>query len=355
MIVVHIGFPKTGSTTIQTFLDANDEALLGMSIDYTRLGRHERKGHHQLVHELKGMAARVNPLSGGVADVGERARVSGHRTTIISSEIFSACDGDEVRRLHAALSPAGQSFRIVLYIRDLLGFVPSSYAQKIRYGVNTYDFDEFFETRKSERRFEQFEVAERWAGVFGWDALKVRVLDPALLLNGDLIDDFLATADLDPDLPQLRALPRQARVNESAGWKTIEAIRALFGGYSSLKKKNNIVRLLNSDINEYKRKLIGMCAEDVAPVLNWVKDKGQYLTRTQATILLDSHTQSIKKLNEYLPIKIPEPLSLDARGFIERPFLPNASFIPKSELKTFYELLEEKMRTVPRLARVMPG
>lgn len=351
MIVIHIGFPKSGSSTIQTFLDANEQALRGLSIDYTGVGRRARKGHHQLVHELKSRADRFDPRGGRLADVGPHVRDSGYETTILSSELFSNCSASEIKRVADALAPASQPVRIILIIRDLIGFVPSSYAQKIRYGNNVYDFDEFFKERLSEGRFEQYEVAERWAEVFGWDALKVRVLDPALLLNGDLIDDFLFSAGLDPNIETLRSMPRQARVNESAGWMTIEAVRALFGGVSGLRRPNYLVKLVRSELSDFKKKRIGIAAEEVAPVLGWNKDKGLYLTRPQADVTLEAYCASVGRLNGQLLTKIPEPLSLDARGFQERAFLPDATHIPADQLAKFYELLEAKLDEDPRFAR----
>jgi hypothetical protein len=66
MIVIHIGFPKAGSTTIQTYLNTNQAALRGLSIDFPTLGLANRANHHTIAHELAGRMERIKPKHGGV-------------------------------------------------------------------------------------------------------------------------------------------------------------------------------------------------------------------------------------------------------------------------------------------------
>ncbi|MEO7027374.1 MAG: hypothetical protein ABI056_07460 [Caulobacteraceae bacterium] len=339
MIVVHIGLPKSGSATIQTFLDTNEAALRGLSIDYPPLGRQGRKAHHNFAHELKGRAERFDHRSGRVADLVTHLAKTPHRTTILSAESFAACDGEAVARFHDQLSRAGQPLRVIMVIRDLVDLAPSSYAQKVRHGVNTYDFDAFFEERTAKDKFNVFGVAENWAAAFGWDALRIRVLDPAQLVNGDLIDDFLTVAGVDPMAPEVRALPRQVRVNESAGWMTLEALRALFKGESGLPASHPLVIRLASGLRGFEKKRIGRAGEEVGAAMGWNADRGGYLTRGQARWMLDAYDASLSGLNRHLAKGLPAPLDLDAREFVERAFLPDATHIPADALAAFYDAL----------------
>jgi hypothetical protein len=219
MIVLHIGFPKSGSTTIQTFLKANEEPLRALSIDYTRVGRRRQKAHHNLSFELKGWDGKINPKAGRLSDLARNAHKSGHRVTVISSELLSDLKPRQIRLLAKELEPAEQPFRIILIMRDQLSATVSLYGQKIRYGDKTFNFDEFFFGFTKTKKFDQFDVVQRWVNVFGWHSMRVRVLERTLLVNEDLIDDFVSNIDLDPNSPDIKSLQRQPSVNESAGWK----------------------------------------------------------------------------------------------------------------------------------------
>ena len=337
MIVIHIGFPKAGSTTIQSYLDLNEKALRASSIDFPTAGR-ARRAHHKIAHELSGRADKVNRDVGRVSDLANHIASSSFNTTILSSECFTPFTSPMIYRVAQALSEIDQVFRIVQVIRPLVDLAASSYAQRTRFGGLTYDFDQFFELLLSRDKFNALEVASRWAEVFGWDALRVRALDPPQLINGDLIDDFLVAADLDPDEPVLRALPRPPRANESTGWKALEAIRALFSGHSGLAASHPLVQrvVLAGDKRSHRRR-IGAAAEDVAAENGWAQERGRYLTRPQAERLNEDYAAAIVRLNERLVVKLRAPLDLEARGFVERPFLPSVKEIAPEELRLFYD------------------
>lgn len=350
MIVVHIGLPKCGSATIQTFLNENDEALRSLAVDYPRVGRVLRrarqsfaKAHHNFANELKGRAEKFNPVAGGVASLSDHLRKSPFETTILSSEAFATCNGESVERLASILQSAGRPIRIVMVIRNLVAQAPSNYAQRIRHGYNIHDFDTFFDQWRRDDRFNSFEIASRWADVFGWDAMRIRVLDPSRLLNGDLIDDFLDSLDLDPDAPTLRALPRQPRVNESAGWMTLEAIRAMFAGHSGMDRDHPLARLIENGLPEHKMKRLGVAAEQTGEAFGWNRDRGRYLTRVQAEQLHVAYAECLQRLSDHLPLRLEPPKDLEALGFVEREFLPDATYIPAGTLSDFYQALANRV------------
>lgn len=352
VIVIHIGLPKSGSTAIQSYLSANEEALGRLSIDYPPIGRLNRKAHHRLVHELKGYKKKLDPQGGTILDLAERCSASGSHLTILSSEMFEQCEENEIRTLRKTLVSALQPFRIILIVRDLVELVPSSYAQKIRYGHKTCDFDEFFEERIAERRANFFSTAEMWGKVFGWNRVKVRLLDRNALLNGDLLDDFLTTAGVDISDPEICVLPRPGRVNEANGWKVLEAIRALGADQHGLDKDHPLLLFLAKSDRNFDRKLVEAAAIDIGTRLGWMHDKGRYLTRTQAQRALDLYRTNVKALNERLSEKLPEPLDLDARGFLQRDFLPVAGLLAAAELRAFYDGIWSILVQRRRIARM---
>jgi len=240
--------------------------------------------------------------------------------------------------------------RIILVIRDMVDIAPSTYAQEVRHGIRTFDFDTFFEQKQAHDRFNAFEAANRWADAFGWDALVVRVLDPAMLVGGDLITDFLSQIGLDPESPLISNLPRRPRVNVSAGWKTLEAVRALFNGRSELDEDHPLARRVAADPPDFRKKQIGVAAEVVGGELGWNLDRGRYLTLAQAQWLHDAYRGVLNALNARLACDLPPPASLEARGFIAREFMPDAGRIPAATLKDFYGMVETQVETEAQLA-----
>jgi hypothetical protein len=338
MIYIHIGMSKAGSTAIQMFMSANHTALRELSVDYPLLGRaNNRNAHHNLIFELKGRAEKFKPEAGRVADLSTYLRETPYNTTVLSSENLWSNNVDVIKSFAARIADVGKPIRIIMVIRNLVDFAPSTYGQKVRNGGKTHDFDAYFKDRQGRDGFDVFDIASRWADVFGWDALIVRALDPSMLVDGDLISDFLSQVGLDPRTPEVRDLPRQPRANVSPGWKTLEATRALFAGRSGLDMDHPLRRLITDDMPRKTRTRIRKAARVVGGELGWNLDRGRYLTFEQAQILHDVYIRVLDALNERLPTKIPTPASLEASGFVAREFLPDASHIPAAELKGFYD------------------
>ena len=348
MIAVHIGFPKAGSTTVQTYLGENQNALRELSVDYPRPGR-DGRAHHRLAHELTGRIHRIYPEDLGLAELARYLSYAPFNTTIISSECFAACNESMISRLGSVLSQSNQTIRILQVIRPLVELAVSSYAQRTRYGGLTYDFDEFLKLFIRREKFDAFRVAHQWAGVFGWEAMRISVLDPQQLLNGDLIDNLLAALDLNPDDAELRSLPRRPRANESTGWRALEAIRDLFGEQSSIDWSHPLAkRVVDAGDSRDRKKDIGLAAEEIAAEIGWSQNRGRYLTRDQAERLHGEYRAAIDRLNQRLPVKLSEPVDIDAQGFVERGFLPSVNHIPPAELHEFHDAIAQRLEQMDR-------
>ena len=85
--------------------------------------------------------------------------------------------------------------------------------------------------------------------------------------------------------------------------------------------------------------------------MGWTEDRGLYLTRSQAERCLEVFRASVSAMNEYLPEQVPLPLDLDARGFVEREFLPSAAHIPRIELREFYDQVAELVAAQKKIQR----
>jgi hypothetical protein len=254
---------------------------------------------------------------------------------IVSAEMLEECETAQARRLGALRRGGDEEVRVVMVIRDLISLTPSSYSQMVKTGQTIHEFDAFFQRWMRRRRIDYFETAQRWADAFGWQALRVRPLDTAHLLNGELIDDFLEQADIDLADPRVGALHRRGAVNVGPGWRVVEAIRALYAGRAGLPGDHPLAEAAR--LPRERRETIGRIATRIGAQRGWNADKGRYLTLAQAEQCLATYEASLGRLNGRLADGLPLPLGLEAQGFAARDGLPGASQVPPAELRAFYD------------------
>src|SRR3569623_860801 len=94
MIILHIGLHKAGSTTDQTYLRDNAEALARAGVLYPAIGRVERSiAHHRLAADLRAGAAAPEEW----AQIVKLARENPDKKVVIASEGFQSADPAAVR------------------------------------------------------------------------------------------------------------------------------------------------------------------------------------------------------------------------------------------------------------------
>jgi hypothetical protein len=145
-IVVHIGMEKTGSTSIQSFLDINAGRLLAGGTRVSRLGR---TPNHALLAASVVDAAKgedihawyeVRPGNQAVVwSAAQRllaAELQHGLRVIASSEHLSsrAVAGKEIQALSHLIEPISAEVRICLYLRRQEALIPSTYSTTIRAG-----------------------------------------------------------------------------------------------------------------------------------------------------------------------------------------------------------------------------
>lgn len=338
MIVLHIGMGKCGSSTLQEFLVSNEAVLRTISIDYPTAGRKlGRSAHHNIANEIQGRRRqRFFPELGTLPELVEHHRSQTFRTTVLSSEMFKNAEVDEIATLKVAFEQSAPipKFSILLVIRDLSNFVRSRYVKRIKYGDHVYDFDEYFSEVFLQDKKDFFEIGQKWAHVFGWSSMNVWALDSRALLNGDLLDEFMALLSTEIRVGAGDGPRRTESRNISPGWKTVEAVRALYSGTSILVENHPLVVAL-PELGP--RQIIGKTANKVGEQYGWNSDKGRYLTREQAEICYEKYSLAIDSFNAFLTRKLPSPTVPDPKTFRIESYSPRADMIPKAELEEFYE------------------
>jgi hypothetical protein len=336
-LVIHIGLRKAGSSTIQQFLNENEQELNALGCDYPRAGRRSRWSHLNIAAEIRGLS-QYDAEYGGVEELKTYLESQEFPFTVISSEVFEPASRNSIQQLKNMLSPLFSETEILLIARDPQGLIPSSYAEGVASGRKTMDFDSLFDQLISMRRLNYFLTARRWALVWGWKSIRVRLLDRQHMINGDLADDFMSTIGLDLSDPLYKALKKSAAANVSPGWRVIEALRAFYGGKHALPNDHSLLKIPHELSNI---RLLRSCAEVLGGTMGWNMDRGSYVTRSQAELCEKVYFEAIEELNGRLTTKVPLPASLAVKGFKEREFLPDAQLIDKGELREFYDALGE--------------
>lgn len=328
MLILHIGRHKCGSSSIQYFMSCNAEKLAEFGVLYTKIGRN-RRAHHVLADQLR------NDLPSGIQEVlALETSVPGGKV-ILSSESFELLKPYQIAELKRQIGDA--QVLIVMYIRDLVGWFPSKYNELTKKGNNLEDFDQFYARHDPSNGFKLTSRAEDWARVFGWDNLRIRLLDSRSLTGGSLIEDFVSVLGLSlSDLggPNAAGLELQ---NVSNGWKVLEVLRPQYAQLAAHREHHEIRRKRPKII----RGIASALRKSVAEIMNDLglsRERTQYISARQWEKCNAIFSREILKLNERIvgpKLPLPNPAAVK-----ERPFLPSIDHIPSDERREIARRLE---------------
>jgi hypothetical protein len=142
---LHIGTHKTGTTSIQAFLAANQDRLAQLGVLIPAAGRPSREfaGHHNVAWELR-RDGRHDAALGGLNDVVRELRRSDAHTACLSSEDFELLYNvpEAIPRLREAIEDAGFTARVVVALRPQAGYCERVYAEIRKHGF-PLRFDDF--------------------------------------------------------------------------------------------------------------------------------------------------------------------------------------------------------------------
>ena len=257
-LVVHVGTPKTGTTTIQRALTALEPQLRQRGVCIPAAGRGGRRlaVHAGLRQALKTRAP--DPTRGVLGELLDELRASDAQQFVVSDEGLSRNFAPQAPKAIAKLAEsAGLDVAIVGYVRPQCQYIESLYAQMVKNGWGWLPFDVFVGVSLL-RRFrprqcwlDYSRLFAPWRETFG-DRVIITPLEPSRFAHG-LVAHFLGLLGVDE--PAWR--PREARANLRLGAKETE-VRRLTGaklsglrptGHSQpiMKRLTELPRLLPSD------------------------------------------------------------------------------------------------------------
>lgn len=204
-ITVHIGLEKTGTTTIQGFLNRKRDALREQGVLFPMAPGKS----NQMLLAAAAMTANVNIRARALQKLGPDFADDLARD--IQAEIDEAkpqrllfsnehCSSrlhtvEEVERLKTFLAKFGDDVTILVYLRRQDEFLLSTYSTSVKSGsVKPFAIPK---DRKLKARYDFRAFLELWSGVFGQSAVRPRLFQPDSWVGGDLLTDFCDAAELD--------------------------------------------------------------------------------------------------------------------------------------------------------------
>jgi hypothetical protein len=221
-VYIHIGAPKTATSTLQKVLADNHRVLLQQGVLYPRRLRHG-DAHHLLVCDLidkyqsqpmpdfwygeQPRGAAWQSLAAEMAELGGKVH-----TVILSSELFFG----QTANLQAMLEEirahlAGHDVRIVVYLRRQDQLYSSFFNQDVK-GVRQWAHSayQFYATHQIFQR-DYLSMMKTWGRAFGRDNILLRPYEKEQWHNGDVVQDFCQVTAIAP------LLSPQERSNASLG------------------------------------------------------------------------------------------------------------------------------------------
>lgn len=235
--IVHIGLPKTGSTTIQAFLQRNRRSLARRGMAYRRYPAGWPNQSELAVAALAAIGQaipeehvrRASGLTDGTRQQAFAARYEAWvdatpsaPVTLFCCEILSTwlTTAEQVAALHRWLCQRFGAVCYIIYLRRPEDWLLSEYSQRIRNGA-ALPLQDFLAEMPLPRAADLLAL---WRSVVG-GALDVRLMERAALVDGDLLADFCAAAGIEPaGLSRVSASNRQLSLPAASAIRKVNAL-----------------------------------------------------------------------------------------------------------------------------------
>jgi len=214
-LIVHIGTPKTGTTSIQEALFKNKEVLASHGFHFLQCAG--KRNNRKLAVYCLGPDKYDNYCANhNITTSDDKKRFNeefysyfieeldslgpGIHTVLMSCEQLSSRlkTPADVKKIRDLVSPHFAGIKVLCYLREQCDAAHSLYTTSLRSGKK-HEFDEFLSRcHPDNRRYNYLEMIDRWVSIFGRESIVVKLYNKKALLKGDLVSDYFQSVS--PDL-----------------------------------------------------------------------------------------------------------------------------------------------------------
>ncbi|MFO7534654.1 MAG: hypothetical protein R6X19_03055 [Kiritimatiellia bacterium] len=260
-LYLHIGHPKTGTTSIQKYLVEQESRLRKAGYLFPVAGRSNGVHFGLFPVTFSHQGQEDGTAAAWTAFRGEVAR-SRPKAVVVSCETAFAENTDWLREAFA-----GFAVTILYYIRRQDLWIPSFYDQRTKYA----HLPEFRPLCGMAEAWipPYLQTIRRFVQAFGGEKVRVRPFENNAWLNGDLIQDFLSQIGLDPAAFPPAAPPRNEGLKPDYRRFLLACnqlpllrreARALIAAVKAQSLKDTAADRVPVLDDEIRRRLLGLCA-----------------------------------------------------------------------------------------------
>ena len=263
-LYLHIGYPKTGTTSIQLGLYQAHHKLA--SVDYyfpeTRdEGIGKLSLHRWILNSVRGSTSEEN-----ITALAHELQELPERNIILSAEEIADFNEAEIRYF-AEMFKVFEVY-IIVYLRRQDLYLQSLWSQFIKMGMIGMPFTDWIQKNLTEQEDVIFtphydQIIGLWSDVFGVSRILIRPFEQSQLYHSPLFD-FLRTCGIH-DLTDFQDVSLR---NISPGMKTLEALHYITG----------LLGIHDKDHNQSRRRTLYNELNSVMAELGWNTNKLNFLT-----------------------------------------------------------------------------
>ena len=209
---LHIGTPKSGTSSLQKYLKAQQNEILNQGVAY--LTPHGKTAYNDLAIAVK----RARPeLPGLVRDLNEQIEKRPEKRAFISSEMLYGVAPETLCGLLPAM--AERPINVLVYLRRQDKYIEAMFLQKAKNGRFRGSIEGYIDKFEGSGAdfHEMLMPWHSWAGA----TLRPRVLERDKLVGGDVVSDTFDQMGLNA-----RALDDSRDVNISPGLARVQLLQA---------------------------------------------------------------------------------------------------------------------------------